>query len=237
MKIHQVACLSIFILVLGGEGALANPVTYDYADWSARTLSTAVAGSVTGTITIGLNTIIVTYTGDVVPATQVGAGGTDYYVPTSVYTNAQVANAPTNNTIVALDENPAFTDTLTFSSPIRNPILDIVSLGAGGSGTSVKYNFNATPVILSQGPGYWAGGCNTCLSVSGNSLIGTEGDGVVEFIGTYSSISWTTTGSEYWNGFTVGVEGVASPVPEPCSFMLLGSGVLGLLTVCKKFRG
>jgi hypothetical protein len=36
---------------------------------------------------------------------------------------------------------------------------------------------------------------------------------VVEFLGSYSSLTWTTTSGEYWNGFTVGVQGLASVTP------------------------
>jgi hypothetical protein len=196
--------------VLATTAASAS-VIYDYANWTSATLSTASApGSAAGTLLAGSTTVNITYTGDVTSSTQVGAGGNNYYVPSTVYTNSQVANVPTNNTLIALSENPAYTDTLTFSAPLLNPILDIVSLGQLGD--AVTYNFNATPVILSQGSAYF-GGCSTCLSVSGNSLRGTEGSGVVEFLGSYSSLTWTTTSGEYWNGFTVGVQGLASVTP------------------------
>jgi hypothetical protein len=52
---------------------------------------------------------------------------------------------------------------------------------------------------------------------------GTEGDGLVQFNGTVSSISWTGANPEYWNGFNVG----ASAVPEPGFMLLLGTAQIG----------
>jgi hypothetical protein len=221
-------------LVLPGASAYATAVNYIYVDWSAYTLSTrSGAGSATGTFTVGTQIINVNYTGDVASATQINNVGIDYYIPASVYTNSVVANVPTNVDIVTLAENPPYTDTLNFSSPLLNPILDIVSLGSPS--IQVSYSFDATPIILSQGAGYW-GGCNTCLSVNGNTLIGTEGSGVIEFLGSYNSISWTTTGGEYWNGFTVGVAGLGTLTPEPSTRtgFLLAAGFAALLVLIGK---
>lgn len=51
--------------------------------------------------------------------------------------------------------------------------------------------------------------------------MGHEGDGVLEFPGTFTSISWTAANPEFWNGFTFGEAGgggTTSGVPEPASF-------------------
>jgi len=193
----------------------ASTIFY-YTDWTSDTLSSGgTNGSAAGTITTPQGTVNVSYSGDVVSATQINDSGTDYYTSwQSVYTNAIVSNSPTNVDVIALSEAYAYTDTLTFSTAATNPILDIVSLGAVG--VPVSYLFSATPVILSQGSASF-GGCSTCLSVSGNTLTGAEGDGVVEFVGTYTSISWTTSGGEYWNGFTVG-EAASVGTPEPATW-------------------
>jgi len=223
--------LRILSLSLGSllAAAIATPASFSYANWSSATASSgAGAGSASGTLTVGSTTININYSGDLTSDTQVGAGGTNYYTPTGVYTNSTVGNTPTNNNILTLSESPAYTDTLTFSAPVVNPILDIVSLGSPG--TVVTYTFDSAPVLLSQGVAYW-GGCATCLSVSGDSLSGTEGSGVIEFVGTFDEISWTTTGGENWNGFTVGTQGLASvsAAPEPATWtMALGMfGVVG----------
>jgi hypothetical protein len=113
-------------------------------------------------------------------------------------------------------------DTFTFSAPVTNPVMAIVSLGQ--SGIPVNYNFiNAPFTVLSDGPGWW-GGPGIIANIGGDILQGTEGDGTIQFIGTYTSISWTASpNGEYWNGFTVG-----SPVPLPGAVWLLGSGLAGL---------
>jgi len=209
-------------LVLGSAVMCASPITYTWVSWTSATLSTGISmGTASGSFTIGSTPVTVTYTGDLSSATEVNCGScVNYYTPTSIYENSTVANLPTTADILTLDENPAYTDTITFSSPVMNPVLDIVSLGY--SGGTVYYNFEggATPVILSQGSAYW-GGCSTCLSVSGSSLAGTEGSGVIEFVGTFTSLTFTTTNGEDWNGFTVGVEALGSPsVPEPATWRL-----------------
>ena len=58
-------------------------------------------------------------------------------------------------------------------------------------------------------------------------MFGAEGNGVIQFSGSFTSITFTTPDYENWYGFTVG-----EATPEPSSLILLGSGLLalGLLT-------
>jgi len=222
--IHFPTIASLICLTLATATAQAS--TIYYAKWTAYDHSSAADGSAAGTITTPQGTITVNYTGDVAPWTQINNVGNDYYSAwPGVYTNATVSNLPGTVDIIALSQTHAYTNTLTFSSPVLNPVLDIVSLGQPGR--LVSYLFDATPVILSQGSASY-GGCAICLSVNGNTLTGDEGDGVIQFMGTFSQLSWTTTGREPWNGFTVGVAGatvttssVIANNPEPATWSLL----------------
>ena len=60
------------------------------------------------------------------------------------------------------------------------------------------------------------------------TLVGIEGDGAIEFQGTYTSISFTTANPEYWNGFTLGAP-VYQSVPDTTGTLILLT--LGLLAL------
>jgi len=201
----------------------ARASTYNWTTWSSQTGNT-----VNGTLTFGTQTVNITYTGET-EFTQLNNTGYNYYTPASTY-----VNGPTTSDMIAID-GTATTHTITFSSPVTNPVMAIVSLGQPGLGT--VYNFDAPFTILNQGSGIPYGGCATCLSGSGtDSLTGTEGDGIIEFAGTFSSLSWTGANPEYWNGFTFGAAGVGTPssgVPEPGS---LGLAALALALVALSAR-
>ena len=214
MKKMFLAIAVVLILVMGMAG-LSFGGTVDWASWTS-------SGSSTASGTIG--SVGVTYTGELAFA-QINNTGTYYYTDATKiavgapYTSATVANLPPTSDIIAIDGD-ATTHTIIFSSPVTNPVMAIVSLGQ--SGVHTTYNFDQPFTILSQGPGWW-GGPGT-LNASGNALQGIEGDGTIQFLGAYSTITWTGSSPEFWNGFTVG-----SPVPIPPSALLLGSGLLGLV--------
>ena len=220
---QRVFTLAISSVLAAG---LSQAATYSYATWDSDTLSSGnTAGTVSGTISIGGNTINVTYSGDVNSGTQVGSGATNYWVPGATYTGGAVGTSPTNGTVIALAEQGTFTNTITFSSAVVNPVIDLLSLGS--TQTTVSYTFNATPTLVASGSGYWGGSSNT-ISLNGDTVTGKEGNGAVEFVGSFTSISFTTTGAEYWNGITVGAPVPAGVAPEPSS-LLLGLGALGAI--------
>ena len=91
-------------------------------------------------------------------------------------------------------------------------------------------------MFVAGGPGAEYGGSS--IAVSGNDVVGTEGDGTVQFIGTFTSISWTNPVAEDWYGFNVGVAGVAAAVPEPGEMgMLLAGLTLTGLAVRRRRQG
>ena len=219
------------LLSLAAAGFLALPgqaaVIYSFANWNSATASTATTpGVALGSITKSDSTVNVTYTGDLFFA-QTNETGTNYFNnQETVYTNSTVANVPGTPDLLLLDESETmpFLQTITFSSPVVDPILDLVSLG--GNGIDVTYTFDTPFTLLSQGPAYF-GGCNTCLTQSGSALTGDEGSGVIEFAGSISSLSFTTSGSEVWNGFNVGIAQTAiSSAPEPATYATLLTAML-----------
>jgi len=204
--------------------------------WTSWTSSTGGAsGTVTGSLNANSQSIGVTYTGEI-SFTQLNGAGFNYYTPASTYTSSTASNAPVADMIAISGTTAAHT--FTFSSPVTNLTFAVVSLGR--SSVPVSYNFSAPFTILSQGPGVPYGGCATCLSGSGTSVLtGTEGDGVLEFAGTFSSLSFTVTSGEYWNGFTIGALGGSAPpptVPEPGSLGLIGLAGVTAFSVWKKMR-
>lgn len=225
---HIITTVSVASLALLSTFSLAS--TYSYVNWQNST-GNGTNQTVTGTLTIGSQVINVTYTGEV-NFTQLNNTGTNYFLPVSTYTGSTVSNAPTQSDMIAMSGQTGHTNTITFSSAVVNPIIDVVSMGQPSIGTS--YDFNTPIVILNQGPGQAYGGSATSLSVSnGDTLVGNEGDGSVQITGTFTSISWTTSNGENWNGFNFGA---TQAVPEPSGFAGLGIAAAGLLGAFRRRR-
>jgi hypothetical protein len=190
-----------------------------WTDWSSATPSTrGTPGSATGT----LNGVAVRYTGDVLN-TSVTNGTATNWAPNSSFVGGTVTSSPsTLGDIIDLNGfNFSGPNTVAFASPIVNPILALWSLGSFASLAS--FTFVQTPTFEAGGPNSQYGGGP--ITVSGNVVSGREGNGVVQFTGTFSSISWTDTFENFY-GFTVGAAGTG--IPEPVSMSLLGVGVAGL---------
>ena len=103
----------------------------------------------------------------------------------------------------------------------------------GQPGLRVTCDFDRPFSIVSQGPGYWGGSSSALSQLPGDILEGFEGHGTIQFIGTFSTFSWTAPSSEYWRGFQFGIRTTellepTPPIPEPSTYALwlLGLDVL-----------
>jgi hypothetical protein len=155
------------------------------------------------------------------------------YTPTTTYADGTVVNnAPFSAAgMVQLGGGNTNVNTVTFSKPVVNPVMAIFSLGQ--TGIQAQFDFiNATPMFVAGGPSAEFGG--SAITIAGNNVFGVEGNGTVQFIGTFASLSWTNPVKEYYYGFDVGIPSVA---PEPSTLALLSIALVPFAaSLCRRRR-
>lgn len=222
----------------------ASAVPYYYTDWTSWNPG---GGTAAGIITPSSGPAV-TVNFDAIAAsggngTFLGVTGSGLWSPDSTYQSAQVDNAPGFEGI-QLYGTANMTYRVTLSEAIKDPIMAIATLGSGGD--SATYVFDSPFTILSQGPSCcWGGTDHSLVQQPGNVLEGWEGSGIIQFIGTYNTFSWTVPNPEYWHGFTFGIRTTerleptppppSNGIPEPTSLLLMGIGFAGLGAMrCKR---
>jgi hypothetical protein len=101
----------------------------------------------------------------------------------------------------------------------------VLSLGQPWNNYTVSYTFDRPFSILSSGSANWGGNPAGTLTQTGTTLTGLEGSGVIQFSGTFDSITWDSSTGENWHGFTIGLAGNESVPDAGSTLVLLGSGL------------
>ena len=252
MKVKGAVRTVLAGVVLGSASGGAGAVEIFWADWTGNN-----TGSVTGpfqaqgTITTTTTTIGVTYTNPNGVGFYQASGGIDYYTggsgSTSPYTSSVVDNRPTGTDIVAL--RYAGTQTLTFSQTVANPVFAFVSLNGNGYAFDQDFELLSLGGVDGNACGYWGcggaskvvvdlGGGKFEYQLNSNNVGGSEPHGTLRFTGAFDSVTWRSSTNEYWNGFTVGIQGSADEVfppaiPEPETYALMLAG-LGLIAAARR---
>jgi PEP-CTERM motif len=187
--------------------ASADPVSW--IDWNGKA----------GTLVQNGKTVDVTYTG------AAGISHSDYFSGYSqAFTSAEVSNGPGSNGFLQLTGGQgAQQHHIHFSSAVVNPYVTFLSLGAFSDPASFTFQDVGSIGLISKGPANWGNGE---LTVTGNTVFGKEGSGVVRLNGTFTDLYFTTPVYENWYGATFGAAAVAA-VPEPGTWgMLLAGGTV-----------
>jgi PEP-CTERM motif len=223
---------AVVALALFAGAQHASAVTIYWADWT-QAFQGETTGTASATITVPGDTVTVSYTGQVTGNTNV-AGTYPSWGPASTFSGGTVGNPPDFLDIIALTGGTSTgTNTITFSTPVVNPVMAFWSLGQGGE--TIQYIFGDEEFnVESGGPSAEFGG-QSITEEPGNIVQGIEGNGTVQFIGTFSKIDWTVPNFENWHGFTLGIAGEAGPsVPEPGTLVLLAIALIGFRLMRKR---
>jgi hypothetical protein len=216
----------LFLAACAFSTALAHADDIVWTNWSSATSGNP--GSATGTI----GSISVSYSGQTSGLTNVPS-----WTPASTFTGGEVGNAPPHSPTIQIEGGSNLSETIMFSSTVVDPIFAIWSLGQPGSPASFDFSSKSGQPFNLLGGGPSTEFLGSALTSSGSIVNGAEGNGLVQFMGSYDSITFTTPNLENYYAFTVGYDatltggGTPGPVPEPATLSLFGLGLAALPVV------
>lgn len=209
----------LIALVIVANAPSAEAVSW--TDWSA--ITTGASGSGTGSMTIGASTVEVKLNG-MLNGFSNGDGYFKNYPATYGYLYP----------FDLIQEWSTGSVTITFSTPVIDPYLALVSVGQSGVGVNYSFtNLTGAINVISSGANNWG---YTGYSIVDNTFSGKEFNGVLQLTGTYSSLTFSINPNEYWHGFNIGAASVYTGVPEPATLMLLGMGLIGLAGARRRMK-
>lgn len=203
------------------------PASAGNVSWTLWQPDSVFTGPTAGQVSGSVDGVGVTYSGDVYDL------NTNYpsWAPNSTWEGGDVSNAPPagNGAIKLTGGGDTGINTITFDQDVTNPVIAIWSLGQANGPASFVFDVAANQLaLLGGGPSAEYNG--QALALSGTTVSGLEGNGLVQFYGTFKTISFTTPQYEYYYDFTVGVAG---GVPEPASWAMMLIGFFGLGTIVR----
>lgn len=198
---------------------LALPLSVYAADTASWTNWTDINH---GSLTQNGSTINVGYTGS---AFALDHGSYFYDVPSS-FTSAAITNTPGTNGTLEMAGGDRTVHTFTFSQAVIDPVIALYSVGQGGLPVRFVFDTSNFSITSATANGHWGGGS---LTQVGDTVTGVEGNGLLQFTGSYTSISFVTPDYEYHYGGTVGAPIAAVPEPEAAGMALAGLMVAGAL--------
>jgi hypothetical protein len=219
----------VAVCLLGGLAGSVTAAPVYWTDWTSSHVNNTGPDTVVGAAVVpGLGPVGVTYTGEFVSShTSTDGTGINYWTGfgTTYADGVVVDNGPGSSDVIGLFDGGGGTCTISFSKPVTDPVMAIVSLGHQGLTASTAFNVPFNVVV--HGVGYFGDGL--LYEDANKTLRGQEGNGTIQFIGQVSSIQWTIPQGEYWYGFTVGIPGPAEEpipagVPAPGALLLVGIG-------------
>jgi hypothetical protein len=189
------------------SGPAAPPVYW--ATWDAPVNGSP--GSAEGLLSPPGGDVHVAFAGEVGSGSAATGGttpsgvGNVTFLPATTYESATVPNAPPSTGMITIWGVPSLTQTISFSVPVRDPLLAFVALNE-------TWSLSSSPMLLSSGPNallFNVFGSMVTPTLSGTTMSGVDASGVIEFPGTFTSISFTvpTSAAGDFTSFTVGIRG------------------------------